>query len=380
MSIPPVIDACAFHDWASKKELGPYLPRAWRELLVDRAEIGSSLRARSLYQNPLGAKDPDAYPASGPAGSDPDLLVKQLLGDGRRERLVLGLDEAILTTAFPAQYVARAVVRAVNDWTADRWLTADPRLYGLILISNALPEDAADEIRRLAANDRMVGIAMGANAQAKPFGHPVYHPIYSAAVEAGLPVVFQVGSDVAGTLITPPLAGGLPATFGEYAALGAQPLASHMASLILQAVFELFPELRIVLVGGGATWVPPFVWRLNYIYQLNEHDAPWLKKSPGEYFRDHVKVTTYSLERTPGPGRLARALGTLPWFGDSLMYASGYPNSEWEEPSAIAERLPEDWQARLFRENALAAFRWPDQPRAPRRAGIAPEKLLEPTG
>jgi predicted TIM-barrel fold metal-dependent hydrolase len=380
MNVSSVIDGCVFHDWASKKELGPYMPKAWRELLVDRAEIAGTLRARSLYQNPMGAKDSAAYPAKGQAGSDPDLLVKQLLGDGSRERLVLGFDEAILSTAFPAHYVARTVVRAANDWTADRWLKHDKRLYGLILVSNALPDDAAKEIRRMAKNERMVGVAMGANAQGKPFGHPVYHPIYAAATEAGLPVVLQVGSDVAGTLITPPVAGGLPATFGEFRALGAQPLASHIASLILQAVFEVFPELQIVLVGGGATWVAPALWRLNYIYQLNEHDAPWLKKSPAEYFQEHVKVSTYSLERIPGAGRMEKALGALPWFGDSLLYASGYPNSDWEQPAAIAERIPAEWHDRVFRDNAAAAFRWPDRPARPKREGIPPEKLLEPTG
>ncbi len=380
MTISSAIDGCVFHDWASKKELGQYMPKAWRELLVDRAEIGSTLRARPLYQNPLGAKDSAAYPATGVAGSDPDLLVKQLLSDGTRERVVLGFDEAILTTAFPAHYVARAVVRAANDWTADRWLKHDKRLHGLILVSNALPDDAAKEIKRMAKNERMVGVAMGANAQGKPFGHPVYHPIYAAATEASLPVVIQVGSDLAGTLITPPVAGGLPATFGEFRALGAQSLASHITSLILQAVFEIFPDLQIVLVGGGATWVPPTLWRLNYIYQLNEHDAPWLKMLPAEYFQRHVKVSTYSLERTPAPGRLQKALGTLPWFADSLLYASGYPNSDWEQAESVAERLPAEWHARVFRDNARAAFRWPDRPAAPRREGMAPEKLLEPTG
>jgi predicted TIM-barrel fold metal-dependent hydrolase len=377
-TLPPVIDVCGFHDWSTRHEIGRYLDPAWREFLIDRTEMRQPLRSKSLYANPTGAKHPATYPEQGVPGSDPQLLVRQLLGQGRRDRLVLGYDEAILTTAFPPIYVARALVRAANDWTVDRWLTVDDRLYGLIMILNAMPEEAAAEIRRMGKNERMVGVAMGANAQGKPFGHPIYHPIYAAACEQGLPVVIQVGSDSAASLVTGPMAGGLAATFGEYAALSAQSLNVHVSSLIMQATFEVFPDLRIVLLGGGATWIPPFLWRLNYSSQINSRDVPWLKRRPHEYFRDHVKVSTYSLERVLDARALGKALGTLPWIEDSLLYAGGYPNYDWEEPAAIAGRLPAEWHEKVFRQNALGTFRWPDRAGRASREGLPAERLLDP--
>ena len=348
-----LIDSCVFHDWATKAELGPYMPPAWRELLVDRVEITSKLRASTLYANPLGNKDLAAYPEHGPPGSDPELLIEQLLGAGTRERVVLGYDDAILTTAVPP-YIARTVVQAANEWTAEKWLTRDERLYGLIMIANELPEDAAVEIKRAGANDRMVGIAMGANGMGKPFGHPVYHPIYRAASELGLPIVIQVGSDTAASLTTWPIAGGLAATYGEYRALGAHALMSHVASLIVEAVFELFPDLKVLLIGGGVSWVPGYVWRLNYWYKLNQHEAPWLKRLPSDYFRDHIHLSTYSLETTRPVTALTRALQTVPWFDSNLIYTSGYPNVDWEEPEAIADRLPESWHENMFRTTRWA--------------------------
>jgi predicted TIM-barrel fold metal-dependent hydrolase len=369
------IDGCVFHDWATKAELGPYMPRGWRELLVDRPEITSKLRASSLYSNPLGNKDPRAFPEHGPAGSDPKVLIEQLLADGRRERIVLGYDDAILSTAIPP-YVARTVVQAANDWTVEKWLSQDARLYGLILIANELPDEAAAEIRRVGKDDRMVGIAMGANGMGKPFGHPVYHPIYRAASELGLPIVIQVGSDTAASLTTWPVAGGLPATFGEYRALGAHALMSHVASMIVEAVFEIFPDLRVLLVGGGATWVPGYVWRLNYWYKLNEHEAPWVKRLPSEYFRDHIRVSTYSLETAREPERIGRALRTVPWFDSTLVYASGYPSVDWEEPGSIMTRLPADWTDKVLRSNALGLFRWPGTARDA-QPGLDRRELLE---
>jgi uncharacterized protein len=377
-SRPPVIDVCAFHDWSTRQEIGQYLDPAWREFLIDRTEMRQPLRSKSFYSNPQGAKHRDTYPEKGVPGSEPALLVKQLLGDGRRERLVLGFDEAIYTTAFPNMYVARAMVRAVNDWTVDRWLSADDRLYGLILLLTAMPDEAAAEVRRLGKNDRMVGIAMGNNTQAKPFGHPAYHPIYEAACEFGLPIVIQVGSDSAASLVSGVTAGGLVTTFGEYAALGAQALNVHLASLIMQATFEVFPDLKVVVLGGGATWIPPWLWRLNYAAQINSRDVPWLKKLPTDYFREHIRVSTYELERLLDAERLGKALGTLPWFENNLVYAGGYPNYNWEEPQAIAARLPAEWHQKVFRDTALETFRWPDREAASPREGMPATQLLGP--
>jgi predicted TIM-barrel fold metal-dependent hydrolase len=160
------------------------------------------------------------------------------------------------------------------------------------------------------------------------------------------------------------MAGGLAPTYAEYNALGAQPLASHLASFILLAMFEALPGLKVVLVGGGATWIPQFIWRLDYIHKLNERESAWLKKQGWEYFRDHVKVATYQLETVPPAPALGKALGTLPWFDQTLVYASGYPNWDWEEPDTVVGRLPEAWRDRVLRENALDTFRWPDRARA----------------
>ena len=97
----------------------------------------------------------------------------------------------------------------------DAWLARDERLYGLILVSGAMADVAAEEIRRLGRNERMVGVAMGANVLNLTFGHPAYHPIYRAAADQGLPVVIQVGSDLPASLLTPPVAGGHASTYAS---------------------------------------------------------------------------------------------------------------------------------------------------------------------
>lgn len=358
------IDACVFHEWSSLLELRPYLGEGWRELILRPSDPMGPATAKSswIYQrNPLGAKATRAFPEIGPPGSDYALLEDQVIGDGSRERVVLGYDEGILSTVFPNYYVARAVARAANEWTLNEWLERSERFFGMVLISSALPEDAAAEIRRAGEDERMVATALGGNALGRPFGHPVYRPIHEAAVEMDLPLVLQVGSDAAADLITPPVAGGLPATHAEYRALGMHSHMSHIASMITHGVFEQFPKLRVLLVGGGAAWIPAWLWRLDYWYKSTEREVPWLRQLPSEYFLQSVRVATYQLESPAEPERLRNALEALPGMDGILVYASCYPNADAEEPAAIAARLPTSWQSAVFSDNALALFRWPSR-------------------
>jgi uncharacterized protein len=372
-----VIDACVFHEWASAQTLAPYLSSGWRDVVLRPGDKGGALNIKSgwAFESPGGRKAFSAYPEKGLPGSDFDLLVKQVLGHGKRERVVLGYDDGLLATAYPLPYVARQVVRAANDWTLENWLARDERLYGMVLVIAGMPEEAAKEIRRSGRDPRMVAVALGTNGLGRQFGHPAYHPIYEAAAELDLPIVIQAGSDSATDLTVDPLAGGPPATYSEYDTFASHPLAAHTTSLILGGAFDLYPNLKVLLVGGGVAWVPGFVWRMDGHYRMTRNEAPWLRMLPSEYFAQHFKVATASLESPPKRERLAQVLKSIPAVERTLVYASCYPNDDFEEPETIAARLPEAWHAGVFGENAREFFRWPDRTPAQIPAGVRRETI-----
>jgi predicted TIM-barrel fold metal-dependent hydrolase len=349
------VDGLVFHDWPSPLTLTPYMSAAHRRL-VERTELSAilgplRLSAKWLYEHPVAG-------ASGGACTFESVRA-ELLDAGARRRVVLGYHDGLLATAYPTYYVARAAVTAANDWTIDTWLSRDERLFGLILISTASPRDAAAEICRVGQHPQMVGVAMGANTLGRPFGDQIYDPIFRASAELDLPLVVQVGSDGVTDQNVLPLAGGAPLTFGEYSALGAQSLMGHAASFIGESVFDRFPRLRILLVGGGASWIPGTLWRLDQWHKSYPMGAPWLTRLPSEYFVDHFWVGTVSLESTPGGPRLAQLLSTVDGLASRLLYTSGYPGWQAEEPWDLARRLPEDLHASVFCEAADAFFRWP---------------------
>jgi ABC-type amino acid transport substrate-binding protein len=140
-------------------------------------------------------------------------------------------------------------------------------LYGLAMVPNQLPGEAAREILRVARNPRFVGVVMAGNGLGKPFGHPVYHPIYTAAAECDLPVVLHAGGDATPDVITHTAGGGLPATYGEYEVLKAQPVATHLVNMIARGVFERFPGFRLLGAGAGCGWIPALFWRFDTNYK-----------------------------------------------------------------------------------------------------------------
>jgi predicted TIM-barrel fold metal-dependent hydrolase len=256
-------------------------------------------------------------------------------------------------------------VRAVNDWSIDRWLSGqDKRLYGLILVQNQLPEEAAREIRRLGANPRMVGVLMGGNGLGKPFGHPLYHPIYKAAHEFGLPVVIHVGADSPVDTLSEATAGGPAFTYAESHLMAPHPMITHAVSLIGQGLFVMMPELKVLLVGAGVTWVQTVMWRFDNEFKALRREVPWLSEQPSQYFLHNLRVSTYPLDGVPTPAAWSKVLGAQPGLEDMICFASGYPNWDADSAAAVAAKLPPAIHDKLFRENAEKLFRWSKHRRA----------------
>jgi hypothetical protein len=118
--------------------------------------------------NPHGFNREDAYPDSGRLpGCDVETLKTALLDEYDIERAILTHQDGLFIDRKRNPYFAAEIVRAANDWTIDQWLPRDPRFYGSILVSNQIPELAAQEIRRLGNHPRMVQVLMASSAGAR---------------------------------------------------------------------------------------------------------------------------------------------------------------------------------------------------------------------
>jgi uncharacterized protein len=371
-----VVDVCVHPDWTSPEELLPYLPAGWRDYVAANVEpswrehlrgqgerpatplVYGPAMPRATWTHPDGAKLATAEPRSRETlGCDPATLRRDHLDAHGVERALLLPSYGMLLPSLPQPQLALELARAANRWLAERWLDDDDRFRGAIIVPTQLAEQAAQEIRRASEHPRMTAVVLATNGLGRPFGHPLYEPIYEAAAERGLTVVIHAGGEGSPESAPYANAGGPASTFGEHYSVVAQTQMTHIASLIVQGVPARHPELRFLMLGAGAAWAVPFLWRFDTEHQGMRLDAPWTVRSPSEYFREAFRIGTYPLDPAPSNQRLISYLGAFRGIEEILCFASGYPNWDAREPGVVSSIMPEAWRERVMRTNALEVLR-----------------------
>jgi len=334
-----------FREWS---DLQPYLQEPWRSRVL---EAGSRVGGLG-YLSPAGHRRKDAYPPNGgPPGSDPDLLIQQLVHDNN-------VDIGILTgeiygwNTHPYHEYANAVIAAFNDWTIEHWLEPFPQLRGCVAVNSNDPPAAAAEIDRLGGRDDIVMVIMGATSTA-PYGQKQYHPIYEAAVRHNLPIGMHPAA--AGTGLAHAVSAvGYPRTFFEYHTGLPRIFQAQLISIIAEGIFEKFPTLKWVFIEGGVSWLPQMMWRMDKNYKALRADTPWVRRLPSEYIKDHCYFTTQPIEEPPNPDWLLQIFEMID-AKNILLYSSDYPHWDFDAMHVI-NRLPIEYRRKIFQENAEKLF------------------------
>ena len=347
-----IVDCDCHNDWHSAEVLLPYLSGWWRECF-ERGEHtgpkGAFPHAHRAWFHPEDFRRADIKPKN--QDEHYTLMRDKHLDKNGIDIAVLTGEEALEVSTLANPHYATALTSAYNDWMIDEWLPRDDRLYGSIIIAPQDPQLAVAEIRRLGKHPRMVQV-LASHGSTLPYGDPFYHPIYQACEDVGLPFAVHLGGN--GGINTATFAGGAPRYYAEAHALLTQPAQTHLASMILNGVFEKFPTLIYVVIECGVAWVPALLWRLEAEWRALRKETPWVKKSPTDYFRRHVRFTTQPLEQ---PANIKHLWSTLEaMHGDeTLMFASDYPHWDQDTPSQI--NLPREWKADVFGLNALKVYK-----------------------
>jgi predicted TIM-barrel fold metal-dependent hydrolase len=196
------------------------------------------------------------------------------------------------------------------------------------------PLESARLVERYGAADGVCSVCLMTDGPLPfPFGDQYYDPIYRAVAESGLPLLFHSGF-------------GGPE--GGFSGLGLQSyVENHLAfvvnqqvqitSVVMQGVPERHPELKLVWEEAGIFWIPGLMYRLDTEYSRRRSDHTLLRKPPSEYVKGFW-FTTQPLEVVPKPEYFRYVLEMIDGQR-TLVFASDWPHSDFDHPSAVAQSL-----------------------------------------
>lgn len=324
-------------------DLIPYLDEHWADVARHRDVV---------------MRDLTSYPPNAPLVRRPDWGEPGQAGgtlEGIRSDLLdrWGLRAAILTPLFGGAmmhdaFLGAALCAAHNDWIAGDWLDQEPRLRASIVVHPNRPEVAAQEIDRVAADRRFVQVILPVQTEI-PLGRPVFRPLFEAAVRNRLPVALHAGS----MFRNPPSQCGYFSTFSEdYVAQNAG-FTAQLGNLISEGVFAEMPDLKVVLVESGVTWLAPFMWRFSKDWRGVRNEVPWVNRNPCDIIRDHVRLTAQPFD---APAYATEKLVSQLGSEAMLMFASDYPHWHYDGDAAVPAGFPDAALPGLLHGNALATY------------------------
>lgn len=343
-----VVDSAVHPSVSSGDDLREYMDAPWNRRSFPGPE-------EYVFVRPEGSYRDDSSPSNGLPGSDPRLVEDALFEQ-------CGIDYAILlpTTRglLPNIDLGTAICAATNNWLVDKWLTdfnSHRRFRGSIRVNPADPVAAAEEIRRWADHPLMVQVGVPMQAH-RPYGQRFYFPIWEAAAAEGLPVAVHV--DGGRSVEFPHTGAGPPRLSLEYRTLFPYTFAFHLASLIVEGVFERLGDLVFVFADGGFEMLPPIIWRLDKDWRPNRDDVPWVTRLPSAYLKDHVRFCAHRLGTPDTQAMEEHWLKT----GDGenlLLFASNYPQWDFLHPQQLSERFDKELSERILWDNPASLYALP---------------------
>jgi predicted TIM-barrel fold metal-dependent hydrolase len=244
-----------------------------------------------------------------------------------------------------------------NDFVSEYCAAAPQRLYGVCLVPLSDIGEAVKELQRCAKAGFRGAQIWGVPPAERPYHDTDYDPFWAAAQELKMPLSLHVATGK---------------SFNEAPRNPEKPLPrmqmlmtrmntihdvqKSILQFIFGAVFDRFPNLRIISAEHDAGWAAHMVHRMDRQYEKwASGNEKTLKLHPSDYFRRNVSVT---FQDDPVAGITAKFYGE-----DNFMWGSDYPHSDatWPNSRAAIARsmagVPEDVARKITSSNAAKLYR-----------------------
>ncbi|MET0663428.1 MAG: amidohydrolase family protein [Ilumatobacteraceae bacterium] len=325
--------------------------------MMSRRGFPATLGAMGAPDLPAIQKDPArTYVGEAPFGSmDPNERLELLDAEG--------LDAVILYTTVGLLWEAelrdpelsQAYTTAYNRWICE-FCSGSPRLVPTAHLSLSDPAAAARELERAVAEGAKGCYVAPFTQDAKPLGHPDHDPVFAAAQDLGVPFAIHPTFEPQWTK------GQRMGTWENVKQL--RLLASVTASdgvrqqfttLFDYAVFDKFPQLKVLVLESGGGWIGYWLDRIDAVYgHTFIGDRVPLEHKPSDYFRERCWISCDPDERMIPA--LAERYGV-----ERFLWASDFPHADHtpeyvDDLNELVSSFPADQRRRFVGDNARALF------------------------
>ncbi len=263
-----------------------------------------------------------------------------------------GIEIAVLSLTDPGAQgqldkgTAIKLTQQTNDFLAHRISRNPKRFRGFATLPLQDPIAATKELERCIRDYKFLGALINGQTGGLYLDDSRYLPFWEKVQELNVPIYLHPGSPA--TMSDsynghPELSGALWGWTAE--------TATHTLRLIFSGLFDRCPGLTLILGHMGET-LPFLLWRLDSRWAILKQPRK-LKKSPSQYIKDHVYVTTSGM-CSNGP-----LLCALQELGENrIMFATDYPYESIDIATKFIEQAPlsEEVRQHICYRNAQRLF------------------------
>ena len=251
--------------------------------------------------------------------------------------------------------LAKACVRAYNDWIAEEWAGLYPdRIIAASIVYMRDPAEAAAEVRR---NARRGFTAVNFSENPERLGLPSIHtghwePFFEACEETGTVINLHLGS----SSTRPAASSDTPVTVTGL--LWAAQTMCAAADWVYSKAAIRYPRIRFAFSEGGIGWIPLLRERMERALRTRGAAMAWDEEvTPAELL---LRNFWFCMIEEPRSIELRHHIGT-----DRILLEVDYPHSDttWPDTQARVDEMiggfPDAEIRQITHENAAALYRHP---------------------
>jgi uncharacterized protein len=325
--------------------------------MMSRRGFPSTLGAMGAPDLPAIQKDPQrTYLAEAPYGSmDPNERLELLDAEG--------LDAVILYTTVGLLWEAelkdpelcQAYTTAYNRWICE-FCADSPRLVPTAHLSLSDPHAAAAELERAVGEGAKGCYVAPFTHDAKPLGHPDHDPVFAAAQDLGVPFAIHPTFEPQWTKGERMGSWENVKQLRLLASVTASDGVRHQFTTLFDyAVFDKFPQLKVLVLESGGGWIGYWLDRIDAVYgHTFIGDRVPLEHQPSDYFRERCWISCDPDERMIPA--LAERYGV-----DRFLWASDFPHADHtpeyvDDLNELVDSFPAADRRRFAGDNARELF------------------------